>query len=66
MSRLRFRRGLMLELHLKERNTVVQSEIYFEHFREHPNVDLGSEYRPRLNLGSTWALIPIVVLKMNK
>ena len=37
-----FRRDLMLEFRLEERNTLVLLEIYFEHFWGHLNCDLGS------------------------
>ena len=40
---VRFHCGLMLKFHLKERNTVVLSEINFEHFCGDPKLDLGSD-----------------------
>ena len=42
VSKLRFRCVLVLEFHLEKRNTLVQSEICFEHFLGHPNFVLGS------------------------
>ncbi|GFZ09910.1 hypothetical protein Acr_21g0005090 [Actinidia rufa] len=43
---IHFRRGLVLELRIDERNNLVQSKINFEHFLRHPSFDLGSESPP--------------------
>ena len=47
-SELRLRHCLVLELLIEKRNTLVQSEIYFEHLCGYPNFDLGSESQPGL------------------